>query len=289
MRFRNRETILTWTALAVLILSVSILLIVSLTINLSEKPGVFLGFFAWILAVASALLIFQYALRWNSSQDIEAQEIEKKPNPREKQQAEKSEQDQLDIQGIARKIVRRISINEEAEKWGVKLLSMLEGEIEIMAGIFYFKNEKNVFESAATFAYPHAAQPYIFKEGEGLTGQTVKNRQLAIYRTIPKEYTEVFSGLGGEKPSYLAIIPIIVNEEAIAVIELAGFRHADENLEQLFQIITRSLAEKILEGSEEKKGTQTIEQIHEKPDSKKINKELKKDFENDDSSMSSDE
>ncbi|MDA3823454.1 MAG: GAF domain-containing protein, partial [Bacteroidales bacterium] len=147
-------------------------------------------------------------------------------------------------------IVRRVNPNDNPEKWGLQLLKQLVAEIEIMSGLFYFKNEKNIFESASTYAYPLSIEPYSFAAGEGITGQVAKNKQISVYRSIPEDYKEVFSGLGKEKPSYLAIIPILIEDVTIAVIEIAGFKWSDEKLEQLFQIIARGLSEKIQENNE---------------------------------------
>ncbi len=42
--------------------------------------------------------------------------------------------EQLDIQGIAKKIVRRVTPNDDPEKWGLQLLKQLVSEIEIESG-----------------------------------------------------------------------------------------------------------------------------------------------------------
>ncbi|MDT8432403.1 MAG: GAF domain-containing protein, partial [Bacteroidales bacterium] len=92
-----------------------------------------------------------------------------------------------------------------------------------------------------------------FVEGEGLNGQVAKNGQVQVIRNIPDHYATVFSGLGSGKPAYLAIIPLVANEHTLAVIEVAGFRWSDDNLEQLFHVIARTLSEKIQAADQEQK------------------------------------
>lgn len=202
---------------------------------------------AWIIVIASGIYLFIYA-----SKEILRMELAKKESESaddqpviKKEKQSKSETDVLNIDPVARKIVRRVPLEKDPSEWGHELLKMLSTELEIMSGVFYFRNKKNNFESVATYAFAHAHQPYTFTEGEGLTGQVALNKLNAVYTTIPDEYSKVFSGLGKVKPKYLAMIPIVVKEKCIAVIECAGFRFTGAEIEQLFQIVARELSAKI--------------------------------------------
>jgi len=203
--------------------------------------------------VSSGIFLFNYATKEILRSEIADKEIEAEKiipaKKREKKQAT-SESESLDIDPVARKILRRISPSSPPAKWGNELLGMLSSELEIMSGVFYFRNRKNVFESQATFSFAHVHEPYTFKEGEGLTGQAASNRTITVYRTIPEEYSEVFSGLGKINPTYLAIVPIVVKEKCIAVFECAGFKFAAPEVEHLFQIVAREIASKIAEEGE---------------------------------------
>lgn len=197
----------------------------------------------WIPGVLSSVYLFK-----NSSGSILKITSEDSATPEQKKtrpSATGQPVEMLDIQGIAKKVVRRTSLDVPMEKWSEALLTILAKELEIMSGLVYAKNKKGVFESVAMYAFPHAEAPYTFKEGEGLTGQAVKNRQLAVYRQIPDDYAQIFSGLGSGKPAYLAIIPVETGGEVRTAIELAGFRYAEENLEQLFSLLTRELIGKM--------------------------------------------
>jgi hypothetical protein len=249
MNIRKRQYILSWIALGILIPGITLLLILPKSIH-TPGPSLFISMTLWMATITAAIWLFLKATGnalLKSSGEAGIQETAAKTTlPPKKPE---NIQEQLDISAIAKKIVRRISPSDDPAKWGKQLLSMLVSEIEIMSGIFYFRNSENRYESLSTFAYPRLEEPYSFTEGEGLSGQAVKNRQVAVYRSIPDDYTEVFSGLGSGKPLYLAFVPILIEDQPVALLELAGFKWADEKLEQFFQIIAREITAKTVGAS----------------------------------------
>jgi hypothetical protein len=231
-----------WIALITVIISALLLLLIA-------GSGASIRFFplllCWIMVVAPAIYLFVSA----SNRSLKNVKIEKPSGegmkPSRSVEKVSAKQEAFDIKGAAARIVRRTDPTGDPNNWGDQLLKRLVADLEIMSGIFYHINEAGTFESLSTYAYPHTSEPYTFKEGEGLTGQAVKNRQVTLFRSIPDEYMAVFSGLGSGKPAYLAIVPILAANEPVAVVEIAGFRWSEENLEQFFQIIARELAKKI--------------------------------------------
>lgn len=253
MKSSKREYIFSWIALGITIAGATLLLLLAGSENSTATGPLLL--FAWAVTVSAALFLFVIASGMILRKSAIEQPSEEKIRHFRSDKKTAGKKELFDIQGTAGKIVRRLSINDSPKEWGSQLLHLLVAELEIMSGIFYHKNDQNLFESLSTFAYPNPTEPYTFTEGEGLTGQAAKNRQVAIFRSIPDEYRAVFSGLGSGKPSYLAVVPILIENEPVAVIEIAGFRWAEENLEQFFQIIARELAEKI-SGTASKNGEQ---------------------------------
>ena len=237
-----KKYLLEWIALVTVILGAMLLLLIAVS---GANIRFILLLLLWIMVVAPAIYLFVSASnRSLKNVKIETPSGEGMKPPRSGKKVS-AKQEAFDIKGAAARIIRRIDPTGDPKKWGGQLLKLLVADLEIMSGIFYHINETSTFESLSTYAYPHASGPYSFIEGEGLTGQAVKNRQVTVFRSIPDEYMAVFSGLGAGKPAYLAIVPILSANEPVAVVEIAGFRWSEENLEQFFQIIARELTEKI--------------------------------------------
>lgn len=243
MRSSRQKYLFSWIALGVLIAGATLLLLLAGSENSTATGPLLL--LTWGVTVAAAIFLFIIASGLILKNPTPEQPSEEKIRHIRSDRKTAGKKDQFDIRETAGKIVRRLSISDSPKEWGHQLIHILVTELQIMSGIFYYKNDQNLFESLSTYAYPHPTEPYTFTEGEGLTGQAAKNRQVTVFRSIPDEYRAVFSGLGSGKPSYLAIVPILVGDEPVAVIEIAGFRWAEENLEQFFQLIARELAEKI--------------------------------------------
>jgi len=248
MKYRIVKYSVAWIALILMIVSATMGLIVSFrNLEAGRYDFVWLSL-AWILVVASGVFLFNYASKEILRLEIarkEEEEAGKIPEKKREKKKAVAESEALDIDPVSRKIIRRITPEDPASEWGNDLLRILSSELEIMSGVFYFRNKKNIFAPVATFAFVHAHEPYSFKEGEGLTGQTAANKTITVYKTIPDEYSDVLSGLGKAKPSYLAIVPVIVKDKCIAVFECSGFKYTAKEIEQLFQIIAREIASKI--------------------------------------------
>lgn len=60
-----------------------------------------------------------------------------------------------------------------------------------------------------------------FKLGQGLIGQCALEKRILIYKDIPDEFRLIGTGLGEVPPKSILLIPIIFEEDVIAVVELA--------------------------------------------------------------------
>jgi len=228
----------TWISLIIAVLSSVVLFYLSINNESVAINRFILTIIAWALLTGSVIFLFLKA----SSKDVREEEIStSSPEKKSFKTSKTVKADKLDIPSLANKIVRKAGKAEKPGALGKQLLNVCVKELEIMAGVFYYADENNVFKPEASYANPNPDVPYSFKPGEGITGQVAKNKQVMVIRKIPDEHAEVFSGLGSAKPSYIALIPFVINDQTKAVLEVAGFRWHNEALEQLFQIVARDL------------------------------------------------
>jgi len=249
MRTSRFRYILTWVALVVMMIC-STLLVASAwnsQIRLTVSPSLIMLF--WIGISASGIYLFMLAVKKAHRQwiDEERQLERKKITDREKKEREsKSAQKNkaLDFAAVARKIVRRVPENIAQEQLGKLLLKNLARELEIMSGVFY-REQKGVFIVEATYAMASGAEPFTFKNGEGLPGQVARNQQLMILTRLPEGHLEVYSGLGKAPPAYLAIVPLVHKGKTIAVLECSGYRYESGDIENMLKIFARDLMDKL--------------------------------------------
>ena len=97
-------------------------------------------------------------------------------------------------------------------------------------GVFYVKNtdkkSKHYGEYMLLGSYAYTERKNIsnsFHLGQGLVGQCALEKKSILLTNVPNDYIQIQSGLGESKPLTILVMPIIFEEEVIAVIELASF------------------------------------------------------------------
>jgi PAS domain S-box-containing protein len=105
------------------------------------------------------------------------------------------------------------------------LIDYLDANQGAMYILNEFDDQKNFFEMKSAIAY--GREKYLkknFELKEGLVGRCAFEK-LPIYLTeIPDEYIKITSGLGTAEPDYLLLVPLVINETVLGVIELASFK-----------------------------------------------------------------
>ncbi len=67
-----------------------------------------------------------------------------------------------------------------------------------------------------------------FKVGEGLVGQAALEKETIVVAEAPGDYIKISSGLGESGPVNVVVIPILFEDQVLAVMELAAFRPFSE-------------------------------------------------------------
>jgi len=91
------------------------------------------------------------------------------------------------------------------------------------------ENEIDILELKASIAYDR--QKFIKKQiyfGEGLLGSCVVEKKSRYLTQIPGDYINITSGLGTANPRSLLIVPLIIDDKSLGVVEIASFKELQD-------------------------------------------------------------
>jgi hypothetical protein len=160
---------------------------------------------------------------------------------------EQKQEQTIDIEHFKKIIMPNVDESLTLNKLADKILSNFSKEFPIVTALIYFRAEKEgEFKAVGEYAYFSEEKPKDFKEGETLPGQVAKNKILLNISNIPDNYIKVGSGLGKGSPKHLLFIPILHEEETIAILELASFKKFEKNTEDIFNHLSPVIAEALL-------------------------------------------
>jgi signal transduction histidine kinase/HAMP domain-containing protein len=109
------------------------------------------------------------------------------------------------------------------------LMSELPPLVEAQYGAFYIarsgQGDELEYQLLAGYGLPpRNRRPSSFLVGEGLIGQAALERRTILVTDLPDGYIAIGSGLGEAAPRGIMALPVLFEEQVLAVIELASFR-----------------------------------------------------------------
>jgi len=84
------------------------------------------------------------------------------------------------------------------------------------------------------------------KAGDGLIGQVFLEGETTCLSQIPENYLSIKSGLGDSSPQFLAIIPLVYNEEVHGILELAAFQAFPTHIIKFLEKVAESVAAAVI-------------------------------------------
>lgn len=106
-----------------------------------------------------------------------------------------------------------------------KLLPLLASYYEVSAGVVYILNKStSLFDPIEKYALDNSISIPPVESGIGLCGEVILTKEVRVISSIPDEYLVVTTGLGEAKPCFLTLLPIILDENVVGLIELASFK-----------------------------------------------------------------
>ena len=116
-------------------------------------------------------------------------------------------------------------------------------------GLFLFNDDDTKdphFELAAAFAYnriKHRQKKVML--GEGLIGACAIEKKTILLTEIPDGYIEITSGLGKSNPNALVIVPLIMEDKVLGVLEVASFNTFEPYQVEFLEKVAQSIASTI--------------------------------------------
>jgi two-component system sensor histidine kinase/response regulator len=135
-------------------------------------------------------------------------------------------------------MTQRLQSTAEFNAFANTLLSGLSENLDLLYGAFYLADEGCTrLTRVGAFAADIAAEPRVFVLGEGLVGQAAAERHSLRISPGSDKQLQVSTGVGSVQPACVLFIPIVHQDSALAVIELAPSASVSERQQMLLDAL----------------------------------------------------
>lgn len=124
--------------------------------------------------------------------------------------------------------------------------SYISRYLDAQVGVFYLKTSDKTLERKASYAFAQdSVQNKFIQFGETLVGQAALEKRLIHIKNLPIDYVKVSSAIGNHKPHQLMIVPLVDDDQIIAVLEFGFLSDAEKQYEDFFNAISEILVSSI--------------------------------------------
>jgi CheY-like chemotaxis protein/signal transduction histidine kinase/CHASE3 domain sensor protein len=124
---------------------------------------------------------------------------------------------------------------ETEREFAKQLTSTLGTLLECGVGVFYRYDEQTQrLTLQGSYGYQqrrHLSTEYAL--GEGLVGQSALEQKPITLQDVPDNYVRIHSGSGEAAPCAITVLPLILRDKLLGVLELASFSHFTESQQRL--------------------------------------------------------
>jgi len=116
----------------------------------------------------------------------------------------------------------RLQSAEDFAAFGTTLLSRISETLDLLYGAFYLADDSYThFARVGAFAMDVSDEPREFALGEGLVGQAATERRTLRIASEANKLLSVSTGAGAVTPACVFFVPVVNQDDVLAVIELA--------------------------------------------------------------------
>jgi PAS domain S-box-containing protein len=130
----------------------------------------------------------------------------------------------LCVNDISDSLQDESALSNFADKFLSKLVPLLGGGF----GAFHVPRQDGRFYLAGCYGGSITRVGNDVATDEGLIGQAAVERKAIVLTQLPPDYVPIRSGLGQAPPKFLAVVPLVSQEQVVAVVEVATFAELPE-------------------------------------------------------------
>lgn len=143
-------------------------------------------------------------------------------------------------------------VEDNLEKLSMVLMKELVQYTEADAGAMFIatdgeEGQGSIFVASGSYAFDR--EKFIdrtFMPGEGLVGRAALEREIVQVNDLPADYITIRSGLGETAPASLLLVPVLLDNQVLAVMELASLGkipdHQVDFIRQLADAVATTLS-----------------------------------------------
>lgn len=151
-------------------------------------------------------------------------------------------------QGLAKFSTLFREAEDNLDELSSRLMKELVYYTEADAGTLFISRDEPgeagpFLEDSGTYAFDrHKEIRRTFKFGEGLVGRAALEKELIYVSDLPPDYIKIRSGLGEDKPSSILLVPVLLDQQVLGVLELASLGEIPSHQIEFIRLLADALA-----------------------------------------------
>ncbi|BDC98527.1 GAF domain-containing protein [Persicobacter psychrovividus] len=179
--------------------------------------------------------------------DMEHQNAELNNYIKEVEKKQKEDQQRQWVAEGQSKIDHLLRTSEDSDNIYDQLISFTVNYLEVTQGAIYLLQDEEPGDLHLKMmgCYAYNRKKYLEKKiavGEGVVGQCFLEKAPIYMTNVPQDYVNITSGLGEALPGSIIVVPLINNEQVVAIIELASFDALSDYQQKFIESIGQSIA-----------------------------------------------